>query len=950
MSNSNLPTQYQQFIHLSRYSRFIAELNRRETFTETVERLENFYTKHLKEKYSKTKISSKELRSIFDPIYSLDVLPSMRALMAAGPAAEGSEVSLYNCSYTAIDHQVVFSEILFILMNGTGVGFSVERQEVNKLPEIPEKLHTTETSIIVEDSKLGWAKALKQLVAMLYAGEIPKWDDSNLREAGAILKTFGGRSSGPEPLRDLYNFFIKIFKQAVGRKLSSLECHDLVCMIGNIVVVGGVRRSALISLSNLSDLRLRDAKSGEWWKENDQRKLSNNSVAYTEKPEVGQFMEEWMALYKSHSGERGIFNRQSAKRYADLIGRDSNFDFGTNPCVTGETPILTDYGYVNIKDVIGTPTNIWNGEEFSEVVPFSTGINSIYRVTLSDGSHLDCTPYHKWCIEGEMIETTELSIGDKLDKFKMPIIHSGENDSEIDAYSQGFYSGDGNKNRIFSWVYSPKYECMKSLVGTFKDSVEGRKLWKHGNMLPKNFVPTESFEYKLKWLAGILDSDGTVTRDENGNGFQICSTDHEFLIDMKLMLTTIGVCAKIVSSNPAGFRRLPNGKGGHKDYDCKKVERLLIGNSDSYDLMALGLGKYLNRLKHNGVKPQRDARQFVRVVSVDDLNYCSETFCFTEPKTSRGTFNGIVTGQCGEIILRSGQFCNLTEAVARPNDTKETLSEKIRIATIIGTIQSSFTDFKYLRKKWKDNCEEERLLGVSITGIMDCPLLMNVNDETKALLTHLRKVARDTNNEWADRLGIQRSTAITAVKPSGTASQLVDSASGIHTRYAHNYIRRVRQDVKDPLTKFMIDKGFPNEVDVRSKDIIVFSFPMSVPEGSIVENVRGPIETLEHWKMFKEFYCDHNPSTTVSVPESSWPEVGAWVWNNFDNLTGLSFLPEDLGTYKQSPYERVTTEVRQELDSQIPKDVNWLELESYESEDMTSGSQELACVAGLCAI
>lgn len=635
-SASALPTQYQQFIHLSRYSRFITELNRRETFEESVGRLEKFYTEHVKEKYPKAKVTAKEFRTIFDPLYSLDVLPSMRALMASGPAAKGSEVSLYNCAYTAVDHQVVFSEILFILMNGTGVGFSVERQEVNKLPEIPAALYPTETSIIVEDSKLGWAKALKQLVAMLYAGEIPQWNDSKLRPAGAVLKTFGGRSSGPEPLRDLYNFFIKTFKQAVGRKLSSLECHDLVCMIGNIVVVGGVRRSALISLSNLSDLRMRDAKSGQWWVENDQRKLANNSVAYTEKPDVGQFMEEWTALYKSHSGERGIFNRKSAKTFAEKIGRNPFFDFGTNPC--------------------------------------------------------------------------------------------------------------------------------------------------------------------------------------------------------------------------------------------------------------------------------------------------------------------------GEIILRSGQFCNLTELVARPNDTKETLTEKIRIATILGTIQSSFTDFKYLRKKWKDNCEEERLLGVSITGIMDCPLLMNVNDETKALLTHLRKVARDTNNEWADRLGIQRSAAITAVKPSGTASQLVDSASGIHARYAHDYIRRVRQDVKDPLTKFMVDKGFPHELDITSKDIMVFSFPMSAPSGSVVENVRGPIETLEHWKMLKEFYCDHNPSTTISVPESSWPEVGAWVWNNFDELTGLSFLPEDLGTYKQAPYERVSPQVRQELDNLIPKDVDWSELHKYESGDMTAGSQELACSAGLCVI
>jgi LAGLIDADG-like domain len=606
---------------------------------------------------------------------------------------------------------------------------------------------------------------------------------------------------------------------------------------------------------------------------------------------------------------------------------------------------------VNIKDVVGVSINIWNGEEFANVTPFSTGENSIYRVKLSDGSHLDCTPYHKWCIDGEMIETVELSIGDKLDKFKMPVTISGEEDSEIDAYSQGFYSGDGTKNNTRSWVYAPKYSCIKDLKGTFGFEQYHRKSWKPGPMLPKNFVPMENIEYKLKWLAGLLDSDGVVTRDVNGNGFQITSTDLKFLRDLKLMLTTLGVRAKVTSSNVGGYKSLPDGLGGKKYYFCKKTERILIGDMDSYNLMELGLGKYLNRLKHNGVKPQRDAQQFVKVVSVEDLGYREETFCFTEPKTSRGTFNGIVTGQCGEIILRdSGQFCNLTEAVARPNDTKETLTEKVRIASILGTIQSSFTNFKYLRKVWRDNCEEERLLGVSITGIMDCPLLSEVNDDTKALLTHLKQVARATNKEWAKRLGINESAAITTVKPSGTASQLVDSASGIHSRYAHNYIRRVRQDVKDPITQFMIDKGFPYEEDVTNSKSVVFSFPMEAPSNSIVERDRTPIETLEHWKMFKEYYCEHNPSTTVSVPEESWPEVGAWVWNNFDKITGLSFLPEDLGSYKQAPYEKVSVEDLNVLKEKIPSNVDWDGLQKYESEDMTTGSQELACVAGVCAI
>lgn len=636
MSNQYvLPTQYQQFIHLSRYSRFIPELGRRETFSETVQRFSDFFVPYLNTNFN-AKLTEDEVNRIVGAIGTLKVLPSMRALMTAGKALERDHIAGYNCSFIAIDSPRAFDEILYILMNGTGVGFTVERQDVNKLPDVPSKLYPTETSIIVEDSKLGWAKALKQLVAMLYAGEIPKWDDHKLRPAGAILKTFGGRSSGPDPLRGLYKFFIHIFTQAVGRKLSSLECHDLICKIGEVVVVGGVRRSALISLSNLSDLRMRDAKAGQWWVDNNQRQLANNSVAYTEKPDVGQFMEEWTALFKSKSGERGIFNRQSAKRFAELIGRDPNHEFGINPC--------------------------------------------------------------------------------------------------------------------------------------------------------------------------------------------------------------------------------------------------------------------------------------------------------------------------GEIILRSLEFCNLTEVVARPDDTIETLVEKIKIATILGTWQSTLTDFSYIRKKWKDNCEEERLLGVSITGIMDCPLLMNVNDKTKKLLQLLRKTAKDTNKEWADRLGIPPSAAITCVKPSGTASQLVNSASGIHTRYANQYIRRVRQDVKDPLTKFMIEAGFPHEQDQRNPSIIIFSFSLEAPKGAVIDTDRTVIEKLEHWKMVKEHYCDHNPSTTINVPEAAWPEVGAWVWNNFDQITGLSFMPEDLGTYIQAPMEKCSKEEAKALFSKTPKDTDWAGLLKFESEDMTVGSQELACVAGGCSI
>jgi hypothetical protein len=676
-----LPTEYQQFIHLSRYSKFDYDKNRRETWEETVDRFIEFH-KTSPEVGQKLKANKGILEDIRKSVLNLEDFPSMRSLMAAGKAAERDQVSLYNCAFDAVDHPRAFDEALYILMCGTGYGFSVERQHVSKLPEVPEELHPSESIIIVRDSKIGWAAALKELIAALYSGSIPKWDVSKLRPAGAVLKTFGGRSSGPDPLVDLFKFVVATFQKAKGRKLESIECHDIMCKIGDIVVVGGVRRSALISLSNLSDLRMREAKSGQWWEANPQRALANNSVSYTQKPDIGLFMDEWKALYASKSGERGIFNREAAKKSAELYGRDPSHEFGTNPCVTGDTLVLTDKGHKRIAELVSLPVKVWNGEFFAEVRPFSTGINSIWRVTLSDGSHLDCTPYHNWCVGEKFIQTQSLNIGDKLDKFKMPVVEGEELDL-VEAYSQGFYSGDGNTNLNHSWVYFPKFSCIPFLKGEVEDKISNkRKVWKHGKMLPKNFVPYNGVKTKLAWLAGLLDSDGTVTKDKNGSGFQITATDCVFLQNVKLMLTTLGVNAKVVVGTPSRKKLLPDGRGGNKEYVCKETKRLLIGNTDAYHLMNLGLKNYIHRIEHNNTPPQRDARRFVTVTSIENLNKTEETFCFTEPYTSRGTFNGIVTGQCGEIILRPGQFCNLTEVVARPDDTEKSLLKKIEMAAV----------------------------------------------------------------------------------------------------------------------------------------------------------------------------------------------------------------------------------------------------------------------------
>jgi ribonucleoside-diphosphate reductase alpha chain len=646
MKNNYGMTDYMSFIATSRYSRWLEEEGRRESWGETVER----YVKNVvNPAIEKAQVDNQDnpdyswlLPETEDEIHlailNLDVMPSMRAVMSAGPALDRDNTAGYNCSYMPVDDPKSFDEAMFILLCGTGVGFSVERQYVNKLPEVPDALFNSEDLIVVQDSKEGWAKALRKLIAMLYSGEIPKFDTSKVRPAGAKLKTFGGRASGPAPLVDLFQFVIGKFKEAKGRKLSSIECHDIMCKIGEVVVVGGVRRSAMISLSNLSDDRMRYAKSGNWWENNPQRGLANNSVSYTEKPDAVSFLREWTALVESGSGERGIFNRQASKKQAAKNGRrKTDFDFGTNPC--------------------------------------------------------------------------------------------------------------------------------------------------------------------------------------------------------------------------------------------------------------------------------------------------------------------------SEIILRPYQFCNLTEVVIRATDTLEQLENKVRIATILGTIQSTYTKFPYLRKIWQTNTEEERLLGVSLTGIMDNPLMTTKNAGLSQTLEHLKNVAIITNAEWAERLGIPVAAAITCVKPSGTVSQLVDSASGIHARHSAYYVRTVRGDNKDPLTQFMKDQGIPSEPDVmKPTQTTVFSFPMKAPDGAVVTADLSAIDQLEMWLAYQRNWCEHKPSVTINVRSDEWFEVGAFVYKNFDEMSGVSFLPYNEHTYQQAPYQEVSKNEYEKLLSVMPAAIDWSKLSEYELEDTTSGSQTMACSSGVCEI
>jgi len=626
---------YEEYIAKSRYARYLDDEQRREDWPETVKRYMSFMSKHL-EKHHNTSIPVPLYDELEQAILNMEVMPSMRSVMTAGKALERDNTAGYNCSYLPVDDVKSFDEAMYILLCGTGVGFSVERQFVQKLPEVPEQLFDSQTTIVVSDSKEGWAKALRQLIALLYSGEIPKFDVSKVRAKGSRLKVFGGRASGPEPLVDLFAFVINIFKAAKGRKLTSLECHDIMCKIGEVVVVGGVRRSAMISLSNLSDDRMRHAKSGAWWEKNGQRALANNSACYTERPDIGVFMAEWLSLYESKSGERGIFNREAAKKVVKKNGRrNPDFDFGTNPC--------------------------------------------------------------------------------------------------------------------------------------------------------------------------------------------------------------------------------------------------------------------------------------------------------------------------SEIILRPYQFCNLSEIVVRAEDTPETLKRKARLATILGTFQSTLTHFPYLRKVWQKNTEEERLLGVSMTGILDNALLNNPDSNAlPALLEELKDVCVSVNAEWAATLNIPASTAITCVKPSGTVSQLTDSASGIHPRHSSYYFRRVRNDKKDPLTQLLIDQGVSAEPCVMKPDqTVVFTFPKKAPEGAKLREHMTALEHLKLWLVFQRHWCEHKPSVTISVTEAEWVEVGAFVWKHFDEMSGVSFLPYDGGSYKQAPYEECTKEQYEALLATTPANIKW---ELNEVEDNVEGVQMLACTAGVCEI
>ncbi len=868
-----------------------------------------------------------------------------------------------NCAFRVINHPKAFAEMLYVLMNGTGFGFSVERQFINQLPRVPEKLVESNVEIVVADSKLGWAEGFYKFMLGLYQAKIHKMNYSKIRPRGTRLKTFGGRASGPGPLKQLMEFTLRIFQGAKGRQLNSLECHDICCFIANIVVVGGVRRSSSISFSNLSDQRMAHAKDGAFWEHNPQRRLANNSVAYTEKPDCASFLAEWLNLMRSGSGERGIFNRESALASMKRLGRLDRIPeelwptVSTNPCLTGDTLVpIRGRGLCRIADLAGESHLVRDGEGDWVMSPVRKTSDEapVMRVELSDGSLYRVTPWHVFVLEnGERREAQHLALGDRL---KTSDIEGcfGTHHNPDEAYLDAWLIADGTyynvKDASKLYLYPPKFdhrEALERVGASFGEpDDQGRitavflnKPWSRGHVPP--YVLQGDRETVLAFIKGSLESDGTCSHTANGWVVQFNSTHRKFLQEVQALLRLFGVHGKIALSREAGYRMMPDGHGGLKEYWCQESWRLTVSKS-----LKLFADLYPERVKRGAYAKQRSVS--IESIHGPDPEHREPVYCFGVPTTASFDLPTFHSGNCGEIFLTDSGLCNLSEAVVRSGDSLETLKNKVKQAAILGVIQTTFTRFNFVGRQWKINAERERLLGVSLTGLRDHDVLGHKTRQSEKWLREMRQIVWDTAREWAAALEINVPAACTCVKPSGTVSSLVGSASGIHPRYAPHYIRRVRVSSNDPLAKMMMDQGFPwcPEVSETHENLttVVFDFPQASPETSVFKDEVTAIEQLEYWKMLKTAWCDHNPSATVYVRPNEWVEVGNWVYRNWDVIGGLTFLPTDGGVYQLAPYEQVDEDRYQELVACTPE-IDFSRLSHFEQEDNTTGAKEYACSA-----
>lgn len=979
MTNERDPSQ--EFVYIRTYARWRPELGRREISweNETVPRIMQF----LRDERG-MEVQGAVMNKIERAIKNMDVMPSMRLAWAAGEAAKRDNTTLYNCSFACINSIKSFAECLYILMCGTGYGYRVIPEDVEKLPVIPNITSDGNGQYIIPDTTEGWADSLKELMTCLYAGKDLEMDYSRIRPKGAKLKTKGGTASGPEPLRKLHEFVRQAFFSAQGRKLTTIEVSDICNTIAEVVVVGGVRRSSQIALTALDDESMRYAKQAPF---PPRRYMANFSAIYEKKPSATDFLKEWAALAASGSGERGIFNLETARKKAPRR-RDGRMIKGTNPCVTGDTRLLTKNGLKRIDSLINTPIEVWNGFEWSEVIPRITGENQqILKIKFSDGRELKCTPYHKFHISTDykgsscVKEAKDLILGDKLIKCTYPVVYGGKEGNLCDMYTQGFYSADGTKDRNHFNIYGEKLELVKymnvSQIGNPSENYYGtkREIYKANfELKSKTWVPCKyTVNSRLAWLAGLFDGDGCELKE---GGCQIASIDRDFLHSVQSLLMTLGVNSKLVPANKSGYRKLPDQKGGLKEFYCQEVDRLCIGAVEIQELKSLGMS--CKRLKFNK-EPQRNAGRFTKVTSIEELGLEEFVYCFNEPNRNLGVFDGVITGQCGEISLMDREFCNLTEVVIKEGDSLDSVLEKVHTATWLGCIQSTFTKFPYLDPTWKENCEEERLLGVSLTGQMDNPHIL-----CDTTLKELKRKAYEVAKNVARALGINIPVAITCVKPSGTVSQLVNSSSGIHARFAPYYIRRYRISAQDPLYRmmraqhvpFLIENGQTKEDWEQEKknrkrggqpgqhctiyeegaewsedkvNTFVVEFPIKSPEGSICRKDMTVIEQLEWYKMVQANWCEHNASNTIYVKDEEWFEVGNWVYQNWEYVCGLSFLPYDGGKYRLPPYEEITMTEYEYRKEHFP-DIDYSKLQQYEQDDQGEGAQTPACEGDKCIL
>ena len=968
MNTKRIGNTYQDFIHVSRYARWLENEGRRENWYETVQRYIDFMQNRFKDAYSQD-----EYDEVKNAIMELKVLPSMRALMTAGEALERENVAGYNCAYVAIDSPRAFDEALYVLMNGTGIGFSVEYEFISQMPKIADELFPTETTIVVNDSKLGWAKAYKELIGLLYTGQIPNWDMSRVRPKGARLKTFGGRASGPEPLNSLFEFTVNTFKNAKGRQLKAIEAHDIMCKVGEIVVVGGVRRAALISFSDLGDFEMAKAKSGQWWEDNPQRALANNTAVYKGKPSIGQFLREWRNLYDSKSGERGLQNIEADKKHFQNMGRrEYDSSIRGNPCLTYDTRLLTEDGLQKIGDLAasGEEFKVCNGNgKYSDSTAFFTGIKKVFTVNLSNGLSIDLTGNHVIEVMSDSnaieVAVSDLEPGMKVLPFYSHDVWSGGTTiPDNDAVALGLLFGDGfvQKNGGTSvYITTRESEVIDFLTDHFGSqfvSIGDDKYKIIGGVkfaaqygfgfvpLPDRNLPNSVFEWSAQsvqsFFKGVWSANGSS--QPTYNRISLKGTNRKMIGDMQKLLSALGFNAYVTTNSPSEIE-WDNGV-----YISKESYYLNIGGAYQYVKFQKEVG-FLHY--HKMVPPVSSGETYrPRLVTVNSVQYkgVEMVYDFNEPQTHWGWANGMKVHNCNEVRLLPMQFCNLSEVVVSPDDDWDSIKDKVRLATIIGTWQSSLTNFKYLRRGWKKTTEAERLLGVSMTGIFGNKMLYDVNSETEKQLTQLKDYCVEVNAIHANRLGIEESVATTVVKPAGTTSQLTLTSSGIHPWHSKFYIRRVRGDNKDPMTQMLKDSGVPWEADVmKPNDTTVFSFPIKAPDDAITRNDVSAVEHLEVWRMFRNNWTEHNPSVTINVKEDEWVEVAAWVYGHFDEIGGVSFLPYSDHTYQQAPYEDITEKQYIELAEKMPA-VDWDLLNEYELTDNTSGSQELACSSGVCEI